>query len=655
MKKLFLLLLAISCLQHAHAQIPDDTNGRLYRLCKTWGYFKYFSQKKCTLKWDTLLNTTINQVLLSTNNAEFNNALMGMFNKVGNNSLQANPPSKPDTNINVNSTWINDPVFSQPVSDFLNTFSSYIYPDTSTCFIKYSNYPRGYYSYIDFRNDPLSMSENYANEANRLTTMFYYWNVINYFFPYRNIMDQPWDITLYQFIPLIRQATTLDNFHKTFLKLVTKINDTHGFTDSPLLSQNFWKGTYRPKTYFKRVENKCVVTKVQDVAGVKPGDILTGINGISIRQIEDSLSHFVPASTPAALYRDIYYNMIRGTLNSSINFSFLDSTNNSYNSSATRTETLSAWYNWLSYDGSTLSYYITSCGYGYVNMGKLQQVELSAMYTALKNTPAIILDLRFAPNVDLSELAKLFFRGPIKSAIYFDPALTSVYDNLYYLPGWYYKYDDSNNLGSWVNTNVYNGKVYILVNEETQSYMEYDCQYLSYHPKSKVIGTQTAGADGNVSYLILPGGLYTYFTSLGWYYADGYQQQRNGVKIDSIVSLTIAGIRQRKDEILNAALDCITEVENVPVHVPQQIALLQNYPNPFNPTTTIKFDLPNNSKVQLNIYNLLGEKVAELVKGELEAGHHKVDWNASNFPSGVYFYEISANDFHSVKKMMVIK
>ena len=115
------VLLATIGLQPANAQIPDDTDGRLYRLCKTWGYYKYFSQHKCEIKWDTLLNTTINEVLLANSNADFNNALMNMFNKVGNNSYPAFQGPEPDTNINFNNSWIDDPVFSQPVRDFLDT------------------------------------------------------------------------------------------------------------------------------------------------------------------------------------------------------------------------------------------------------------------------------------------------------------------------------------------------------------------------------------------------------------------------------------------------------------------------------------------------------------------------------------------------------
>lgn len=88
---------------------------------------------------------------------------------------------------------------------------------------------------------------------------------------------------------------------------------------------------------------------------------------------------------------------------------------------------------------------------------------------------------------------------------------------------------------------------------------------------------------------------------------------------------------------------------------PDKYELAQNYPNPFNPMTTIKFGLPENSQVMLTIYNALGEKIAELINTTLEAGYHKVDFDASNLPSGIYLYKINAGNFVETRKMMLIK
>jgi len=90
--------------------------------------------------------------------------------------------------------------------------------------------------------------------------------------------------------------------------------------------------------------------------------------------------------------------------------------------------------------------------------------------------------------------------------------------------------------------------------------------------------------------------------------------------------------------------------------VAQEYILTQNYPNPFNPSTSIEFEIKEDTNVKLAVYNVLGEEVAELVNGEINAGTHKVEFNATNLASGVYVYRLDAgNEFTETKKMMLMK
>lgn len=88
---------------------------------------------------------------------------------------------------------------------------------------------------------------------------------------------------------------------------------------------------------------------------------------------------------------------------------------------------------------------------------------------------------------------------------------------------------------------------------------------------------------------------------------------------------------------------------------PGSYRLFDNFPNPFNPTTTIKYDIPVTVVVSLKVFNMLGQEVAVLVNESQFAGLHEVRWNASNYPSGVYFYRINAGDFTETKKMILTK
>jgi len=89
--------------------------------------------------------------------------------------------------------------------------------------------------------------------------------------------------------------------------------------------------------------------------------------------------------------------------------------------------------------------------------------------------------------------------------------------------------------------------------------------------------------------------------------------------------------------------------------LPTTFMLAQNYPNPFNPTTTIKYDLPVDSRVSLKIYDVLGREVMNLVDGPMSAGFHHMTVDGSSLASGVYFYRIDAGLFTQVKKLLLLK
>jgi len=99
-----------------------------------------------------------------------------------------------------------------------------------------------------------------------------------------------------------------------------------------------------------------------------------------------------------------------------------------------------------------------------------------------------------------------------------------------------------------------------------------------------------------------------------------------------------------------------TSVETIDDAQPTDFELLQNYPNPFNPTTKIRFSLPENKKVKLTVFNILGEAVSELVNEEMTMGLHEVNFDAGNLASGIYVYRLDVeNQFSDIKKMILLK
>jgi hypothetical protein len=133
----------------------------------------------------------------------------------------------------------------------------------------------------------------------------------------------------------------------------------------------------------------------------------------------------------------------------------------------------------------------------------------------------------------------------------------------------------------------------------------------------------------------------------------------NILNVIKLPVLSYAPIEVYKDAIYMKIQGTIYRIDRVTSvkepQIPQKFALYQNYPNPFNPTTTISYDLPERARVKLSVYNILGQEVATLVNAEQEPGRYNVKFDASDLPSGVYFYRLEAGKFIEQKKTILIK
>ncbi len=101
--------------------------------------------------------------------------------------------------------------------------------------------------------------------------------------------------------------------------------------------------------------------------------------------------------------------------------------------------------------------------------------------------------------------------------------------------------------------------------------------------------------------------------------------------------------------------DGIVDIDETGMSIPKQTSLSVNYPNPFNAQTVISYELPIQSQVTINIYDILGRQVRCLQNGEQPAGYHQVIWDASDVSSGVYFYKLQAGNYSNTRKMMLVK
>jgi hypothetical protein len=152
---------------------------------------------------------------------------------------------------------------------------------------------------------------------------------------------------------------------------------------------------------------------------------------------------------------------------------------------------------------------------------------------------------------------------------------------------------------------------------------------------------------------IAPGSTAEHFGGISIIFGDTLEGCANPMTLKFLVEISSDGFVFWYDTL---EIDVIVDdIEKDKLAVPKSFALHQNYPNPFNPVTMINYQLPVINDVELSVYNLLGQKVATLVNERQQAGYHNVEWDASGFASGVYYYRLEAGEFQDVKKMILLR
>ena len=140
---------------------------------------------------------------------------------------------------------------------------------------------------------------------------------------------------------------------------------------------------------------------------------------------------------------------------------------------------------------------------------------------------------------------------------------------------------------------------------------------------------------------------------------NGTNWTQGGLAANSIYSLVIRGTNIYAGTsgagVWKRLLSEFTGISKEDKYLPKDFSLSQNYPNPFNPNTVISYSLPSASNVKLIVYNTLGQTVKTLESGYKNAGKYTVTFNASDLPSGIYFYKLEAGQFSQIKKMILIK
>ncbi len=545
LKKIFFLVLISS--QSIFSQNSITENQKLYATCKVWGFLKYYHPKVASgeLNWDKQLFEVLPKIENAKTKEDFALVIENWITSLGE-IKKIEPIVQPKDTLyfdkNFDLSWIDkNKLFSKKLSKQFR-------------FIE-RNRHQGLQHYVHtFRANNISIkNEDYSNykfeeKQERILGFFSYWNIIEYYYPYKYIMDKKWDTTLEEMMPNFISAQNESDFYLAMRKLTVKLNDSHVV---------FVEYNNRPKYYLpiicKIIDDKMIVMEILDndittTFDVKVGDVITKVNDKTINENILEKRNLISGSNESFYLYNIVEPILSGNAEN-ITLEFLID--------GKKTKKI---INWTDYESNrfmlnekrnSLSkkerFKILDNNIGYVDMGLLKEKNIIAMTEKLQSTKAIVFDMRNYPNNTYEEISKFLNAQEKIFAIYTRPDLT--------YPG-RFKWSGNSTCGS-NNPNYYKGKIVLLLNEMSASQAEWTAMCFQTAGNTTIIGSQTAGADGNVSGIDYIPAFHSQFTGLGVYYPDRRETQRIGIIPDIEVKPTIKGIQEGRDEVLERALQFI--------------------------------------------------------------------------------------------------
>lgn len=383
------------------------------------------------------------------------------------------------------------------------------------------------------------------DRAQRILAVAQFWAAIEYFFPYRNDIGRPWSDVLREHLPGIAEADTPVDYVQRMRRFTAEIQDAHAFYSAP----RFLLGDLPiPAFRARRADGRVLVEYALPAAApVAAGDEVIEIDGEDIATRWQRFEPYSYGSNPITIERNTLSTVLGG-ISGSGRYRLRRPDGSEYTAQLVhdyahytalrgRPHRPAAW--WI----ETLE---GGCRAGVVDMFRLRNAQVDTLLAELAATDLMVLDLRTYPVEDVMwALVDRLYPQPRTMALLDFPDFTR--------PGHYQR--RPNVLGGR-RPAPYRGRLLVLVDDETQSAAEFSAMGFQAIEGTLVIGSQTAGADGNISRIDLAGGVSAWFSGLGVYYPDGRPTQRVGIVPDLHVYPDADDLQTGRDAVLQAALDC---------------------------------------------------------------------------------------------------
>ncbi len=533
--------------QVSFASLTLNQIDNLFTLGRVWGFLKYHHPSVTAGKrqWDYDLLRILPTILAAPDGAHANDILVHWIDSLGEiparDASQCPPEPAGDLNLKPDLAWIHDgATLGSPLSLRLQRI--------------YQNRPRADQFYVSlapgvanpvFEHELSYVSFTVPDPGFQLLALFRWWNIMQYWSPYRNDAGQNWPAVLAEFIPKLALAKDRTAYQLAMLELVAKANDTHA---------NLWSSLdVRPPVGkcalpidVRFIEGQAVVTgldakEIASASIFQIGDVIQSMDGTPLSKLIEEWTPFYADSNSAARRRDMARNLTNGECKSvAVKLRRNDKLVELHADRQPSQDAANP--KWHDLPGDTFR--LLSPDVAYLKLSTIRAIDVPNDIERAANTKGLIIDIRNYPSEFVPfALGSHFVKAPTAFAAFAVPDL----DN----PG---AFHFGNPVSIDPASDHYNGKVVILVDETSLSQAEYTAMALRSAPGAIVVGSTTAGADGNVSAIPLPGGLNTMISGIGVFYPDHRPTQRIGIVPDVEAKTTIAGIKAGRDEVLETAI-----------------------------------------------------------------------------------------------------
>ena len=394
------------------------------------------------------------------------------------------------------------------------------------------------------RREEAYAASEYPSRELRLLAAFRIWGAFQHFFAYRDLMEDDWDRVLEKFLPRLEQAANATEYALALAEMVTHARDSHvSLSGSPAFDR--YLGQAPPPVSTRMIEGLPVVTLAGPDTGLSPGDVVLRVDGEEAAARIARLGRYIAASTPQSLDRRVMQFWLNGEPGSEVLLAV--------SGKQVRVRRSMDFLRRRERTGEIEQ--LLPGNIGYVDLDGLPPDRVDAMFEKFRDTRAIIFDMRGYPRgtswliaprlTDRKQVAAARFRRPLALA---PPGLSgdvgtlgAAWDFVQYLP----------EPTKW----TYRGRTVMLIDERTMSQAEHAGLFFEAANGTKFIGSRSAGADGDVTNITVPGGITVSFSGQEIRHADGRPLQRVGLIPDIEVKPTIQGIRAGRDEVLQKALE----------------------------------------------------------------------------------------------------